>query len=174
MPNSHPPDEFVQLWTANSRRVQAFIFTLLPRWADADEILQETSLTLWRKFAEFQPGSDFTAWACRVAYLKVQEARRRHQRSPVPFSDAFVSTIERTLAAKLDAVGYRHSALLDCLQKLAGQNLSLIRRRYFDDASVASLARELNHSESWVYKTLQKTHQLLYDCIEQSRREDGQ
>lgn len=165
-------DEFVRLWTANARRVQAFIFTLLPRWGDAEEILQETSLTLWNKFDEFQPGTDFTAWACRVAYLKVQEARRRQHRDPIPFSDAFVTTVEAALAKKLDVVAPRYTALLDCLQKLSRQNLDLIRRRYFAEATVASLAKDLNHSTSWVYKTLQKVHQSLYDCIEQSQRED--
>lgn len=169
--SSRDSGDFVQLWTASSRRIYAFIFSLLPRWADADEILQETSRTLWEKFDEFQPGTDFTKWACRVAYLKVLEARHQHRRAPLPFSDAFIGAVQGELAEKTETVGLRYAAMLDCLQKLGERDRELIRRRYYAGSTAEGMARDLNRSVPWVYKTLQRIHQALFDCIERARRE---
>ena len=46
---------FLPLFLKNERRLYAYILTLLPRRADADDVLQETSLVLWDKFDETEP-----------------------------------------------------------------------------------------------------------------------
>ncbi len=76
---THPIDveEFVRLLMANERRLLAYILTLLPHVADAQDVLQETSIVLWRKFGEYRPGSDFTAWAYRVAHNMVRNYRAK-------------------------------------------------------------------------------------------------
>jgi len=33
--------------------------------ADADDVLQETNLVLWRKTADFDPAREFMPWAMR-------------------------------------------------------------------------------------------------------------
>ena len=38
---------------------------------DAEEVFQNTSVVLWNKFGEFSAGSNFFAWASRVAYFEV-------------------------------------------------------------------------------------------------------
>ena len=49
------PREFIRLLMENERRIYAYILTLLGNGADAEDVLQETSIILWDKFAEFQP-----------------------------------------------------------------------------------------------------------------------
>lgn len=76
-------DEFVALLTSSQRRLCGFICTLVVDLADAEEVLQETNLTLWQQADRFEPGTDFMAWACRVAHFKVLKWRdaRKRQRS---------------------------------------------------------------------------------------------
>src|SRR5207249_11545384 len=57
---------FLPLFLQNQRRLYAYILTLLPNRADADDVLQEASLVMWDKFDERAPPSDFTAWGCRI------------------------------------------------------------------------------------------------------------
>ena len=64
-------NEFVSLLTASQRRLYAFICTLVIDRTDADEVLQETNLALWEQAERFEAGTDFVAWACRVAHYKV-------------------------------------------------------------------------------------------------------
>ena len=70
---SDPSQDFVALFLAHQARIYAFIVTLLGNRSDADDVLQETGITLFQKFSTFQPGTDFLAWACRVAKNKVMD-----------------------------------------------------------------------------------------------------
>jgi DNA-directed RNA polymerase specialized sigma24 family protein len=78
-------NEFVALLTASQRRLYAFICTLVIDRTDADEVLQETNLALWEQAERFEAGTDFVAWACRVAYykvLKLRDVSKRHRVKP--------------------------------------------------------------------------------------------
>ncbi len=52
-------EQIVGLITRYQRRLQVYIRSLVPNHADADEVLQEVNLFLWRNADEYRPGSDF-------------------------------------------------------------------------------------------------------------------
>src|SRR5215204_4341655 len=89
---------FLRLFLQNQRRIYAYILTLLPNRADADDVLQEASLVLWDKFDDRCPPDDFTAWACRIAYYKVLDFCKKHQRNRVLFSQEMVERVAETAA----------------------------------------------------------------------------
>lgn len=160
--------EFVALWTASSRQVYSFILSLLPHWADAEEAFQETSRVLWEKFGEFEPGTNFTSWACRVAYFKVQDVRHKANRGPLAFSDAFMGAVEEELAERQEPADRRYAAMLDCIEKLSERDRDLVRRRYQPQATTKSIAAEQNRTVHAVYKALNRIHAALFDCIERT------
>ena len=75
--NDDPGKAFTRLWVAHSPRIFAYIHALVPNWADAEEVLQETGIVLWEKFHQFDRGSDFGRWACSVAHFEVLKHRKR-------------------------------------------------------------------------------------------------
>src|SRR5262245_35050946 len=77
---------FLRVFLQNERRLYAYILTLLPSRADADDVFQEASLIMWDKFQCEQPPDDFTAWGCRIAYFKVLDFRKKTQRSRLCFN----------------------------------------------------------------------------------------
>src|SRR3954447_23725953 len=81
---------FLRLFLQNERRLYAYILTLLPNRADADDVLQEASLVMWDKFDAEQPPIDFAAWGCRIAYFKVLDFCKKRSRSRVLFSQAML------------------------------------------------------------------------------------
>ena len=172
-PTHDQTTDFVSLWTASSRQVYSFILSLLPHWADADEAFQETSRVLWEKFGEFEPGTDFTSWACRTAYYKVLDVRAHRQRGPLAFSDAFVAAVEEEAAAEQEAISPRHAAMLDCMEKLSESDRQLIYLRYREGATTADSAKKLGRSIDAVYKALNRVHQALFHCIERTVRSEG-
>src|SRR3954447_11434692 len=87
---------FLRLFLQNERRLYAYILTLLPHRADADDVLQEASLVMWDKFRDEQPPDDFAAWGCRIAYFKVLDFRKKCQRSRVLFSQAMLERVAET------------------------------------------------------------------------------
>src|SRR5262245_22061331 len=89
---------FLRLFLQNERRLYAYILTLLPHRADADDVLQEASLVMWDKFDDEHPPADFVAWGCRIAYFKVLDFRKKRQRSRVLFSQATLERLAETAA----------------------------------------------------------------------------
>ena len=65
-----------QLFVRHQGIVKAFILSLQPGFADAEDVLQETFLVVTRRAADFREGTNFVAWACSIARLKLFEARR--------------------------------------------------------------------------------------------------
>jgi hypothetical protein len=57
-----PTAEFLELYSHNYPRLQYYLMSLLPTADDAADVLQETSLVLWRKFAAYETGTNFFAW----------------------------------------------------------------------------------------------------------------
>jgi len=64
-----PSADYIYQVTRAQRALYCFITTLIRRPADAEDVLQETNLVLWRKAAEFISGRDFMPWALRIAQL---------------------------------------------------------------------------------------------------------
>jgi RNA polymerase sigma-70 factor, ECF subfamily len=54
-------EEFARLFSKHDRSIFLLILSLVPNWADAEEVQQETNVKLWQEFDKFQLGSDFGA-----------------------------------------------------------------------------------------------------------------
>ena len=58
-------------------RLYAYILQMLPNRADADDVLQRANLVMWTKREELVEGSNFVAWAARIAYFEVLTCANR-------------------------------------------------------------------------------------------------
>jgi RNA polymerase sigma-70 factor (ECF subfamily) len=166
---------FLRLFLQNERRLYAYILTLLPNRADADDVLQEASLVMWDKFEDDNPPRDFVAWGCRIAYYKVLDFRKKRQRSRVLFSQAILerlaeTAIEQAVALQLDE---RREALGDCMAKLSPRDRDLMTRRFAEGATTQSTAAEVGRSADVVYKALARIRQALFDCVTRTLTAEG-
>ncbi len=133
-------ERFVRDLTENARRIYGYIFALVPNWADADEIFQETSAELWTKYGDYRPGTDFRAWAFRFAYYKVLQFRKAEGKNVLRLSDRFIDAIDRDALAGGDLWKQRHQLLADCYALLRLQDRELLDLRYEPGATTKSVA----------------------------------
>ena len=173
MASSDKVELFVQLITQYQHRVHLFILSLVPNQADAEEILQETNLVLWRKFGDFRPDSDFRAWAFQIAYNKVKGFHERQGRDRLRFGPAILDRLAATAAATPEDPDATLEILNDCKDKLGEMDRDLIERRYEPGATVASVAAAVGRSVAAVYKAVVRVRRKLRDCIETSLRRRG-
>ena len=166
VPQEEKADEFVRELTRSSQHLYTYIFGLVPIWADADEIYQETCTLLWQKYDTFVPGTNFRAWACRVALNKVHEYRRAYAKKPVCFSEAFIADVEQNLVDVAEQDDLRSEALAKCLSKLNPRHRDLIAHYYREGTSVKSIAESLSRTTDSVYKALNRIRASLLDCIQ--------
>lgn len=159
--------QFLRLFLQNERRFYAYVLTLLPNRADADDVLQEASLVMWDKFDDHRPPDDFAAWGCRIAYFKVLDLCKKRHRSRVVFSQAMLERLAETAAEHADALQLdeRREALGGCLAKLRPRDRELLARRFTQDADVTAIAADFGRSADAIYKSLAKIRQALFDCV---------
>ena len=161
-------EPFLALLTASQSSLYAYIVSLLPNRQQADDILQETNIVLWRKADEFQEGTSFVAWACQIAYFNVLSHRRRMARDKHTFGDDLFDYLAERQCERIDAVEDRQQALRRCLQKLPPKQRELIEARYQPGASVRRMADERETTEGALSQSLYRIRATLLDCIKRN------
>jgi RNA polymerase sigma-70 factor (ECF subfamily) len=166
---------FLRLFLQNERRLYAYILTLLPNRADADDALQEASLAMWDKFDEHNPPNDFLAWARRVAYYKVLDHYKTTQRLRARLSRLFLERVSETAAeqAAVLQLDDRREALTGCIEKLPARDRQLLAHRFADGATTQSTSKQVGRSVDAVYKALAKLRQTLFDCVQRTLAREG-
>ena len=151
---------------AAQARLYGYILTLLP-WPDqANDVLQETNLVLWREAAEFPHEGNFQAWACRVAYFQVLTHRRKLHRDRIVFGDAFLEGLAKQLVSGDENAEEERLFLRDCLKELPVDERELIHKRYDMGRSVKAIAIELDESPNSVAVILFRIRQALMKCVQ--------
>jgi RNA polymerase sigma-70 factor, ECF subfamily len=160
--------EFVSLLATHDRGVYKYILTLMADPISTQEVYQETSLTLWRKFDEFRPDSNFLAWACRVAYFEVLKFRKRARRDRHRFSDDLMHILAEELSASEEILQARRVALPGCMERLPPNDRELVEQRYAGQETILELARRTGRPANTLYKALERIRGALMKCIEET------
>jgi RNA polymerase sigma-70 factor (ECF subfamily) len=166
-------DEFITQLTAAQTSLWAYVFSLLPDHGAAQDVLQETNLTLWRKAADFKSGTSFLAWACQVAYFHVLSHRRRARRDRLVFDEEVLAYLAERQADRAAELADRMVALRGCLDKLPTHSRQLLEKRYTPGASVTELAEDDGRSVAALSQVLYRIREKLLQCIETARAAGG-
>ncbi len=159
-------DEFARLFGRHARRIYSYILTLIPHWADAEDVFQETSTIIWEKLDQFVPGTNFRAWACKVAYYRAVWFRQRRKKADVPFGEEFFRLVSVEIDSQADVLEDRHAALAGCVERLPERDRMLIDRSYAPGMTIKQAALELGRSPETAYKALKRIHRELFECVE--------
>ena len=122
--------EFSRLYESCAAWLYSYLLSLLRRPDDADEVLQETAQVCWEKFDQYRPGTEFRAWACRIAHFKALKFRQQRNKAPLAFSDLFFEVVDEEAIVMADTLDARLRFLDDCTQKLPASDRKLVRLRY--------------------------------------------
>ena len=157
--------EFLKLFTRHQHQIQSYIVAMVGNWNDADDVMQETSVALWDHFSEFEPGTNFRAWACRVAHFRVLRYRQKCGRDRHVFNDELVEELRHTLTEELPMMDPRRDALEICLKGLTPKDRELLENCYSRDHKIVEVAALLKRPAKSLYKALERIRRSLYQCI---------
>jgi RNA polymerase sigma-70 factor (ECF subfamily) len=147
-------------------RLRGFVRCLLLRSGDVDDVLQEINAVLWEKADEFQPGTDFWAWASQIARFKVLNHVRKLGRERLVFDDAVLKQLAEVAASKLEQLDQRRAALEHCLQELPPPQRQLIDLRYTAGQTIELIGESIGRPAGSVRQTLYRIRAALQACIE--------
>ncbi len=156
---------FVRLFTRHQRPLFLYLLARISNPVEAEEILQEANIIIWRKFAQFTPGTNFLAWAMQIAKYELLKYRERHQRDKLQFSETFIEQLAEEEVEDATHWESRRQALMDCLGKLRAKDRELIERRYRPGENGLSLAEFLERPVNSVYQFLGRIRRTLLECI---------
>lgn len=166
-PQTSGHEQFVRLLSAHDRELRRYILTLLPDRSAADDVMQETSIALWRKLDEYQDDLPFLNWACRFAYYEVLKHRKRQQVRNRRFCEATFEAIAKERVDEQEHLEARRGALEECLSEISESDRELVGLRYATGATVAELAQEIEQSAKRLYRELERIRRYLLHCVRQ-------
>jgi RNA polymerase sigma-70 factor (ECF subfamily) len=165
--------QFVQLLNEHKGRVFRYIYCLVRSLQDAEDVFQQTAITLWDKFEEFEPGTKFCTWACSIARYKALRYLETKGRQRLVFSEDLMSE----LVENDDCLPELHSARLDalakCREKLSQADQRLLATCYGEERSILEAAAKIGRPVGSVYDSLSRIRRALYYCIEQVLAREG-
>jgi len=174
-PETKPTDQQIalvqMLFVQHTAALRGFVHALMPDFARADDIVQETFLTVTRKAGDFEPGTNFLGWACSIARFKVMEAGRKAQRSTTLSPDIIESLCACEPEPEASDERLRH--LSECLKKLAPQARQAVEMRYQLAHKPAEIARRLGWGAESVYVALSRARALLRECVARKLAEEA-
>ncbi len=158
---------FVELTTRNQNRLYRFILALVPNHSQAEELHQQTILTLWEKWETYESDSPFLPWAFGIARNHVFNHRRKVVRRgvPVPLTEKVVNRIADYECQNFDVLDKRREALFDCVRELSKEQQQIINAYYAEGRSAMSIAESTGHTMESIYKTMQRLRRALFGCV---------
>lgn len=158
-------EQFVAELTGNQNRLYAYILSLLGDPGVAEDVLQATNLVLWKKSADWQPGSSFIAWARTVAHYEVMTWRKQAARDRLVFSERTLDLIDDEQRTESAQFPEREGALIDCLGELSGRQRKLLDLRYAHGSSVQAIAQQTGSEPNAIAQALFRARQALAKCM---------
>jgi RNA polymerase sigma-70 factor (ECF subfamily) len=158
--------DFALLWAKSFPRVRVFVLMCVPKYHDAEDIIQETAVAAASDFEHYDRQRSFTAWVLGIARNRVL----RHWRTEGTTRQILLDdeTLERVEAAfsKFDLHADRTKEALEaCLGSLAPRARNLVVHRYVQGLNIEQLAGRMGITVKSVYTKLYRVRQSLAECI---------
>ena len=157
--------EFAEYLRQDQTRLYGYIHSLVRDLNDADDLFQQTTLVLWKKFGEFDPQGNFFAWACGIARFEIANFLRGRCRQRLYFSDELNLLLIEAQTEASEELEDRRATLAACIEALRQRDRELLVECYGDVATVPQVADRRGRSPQSVYNSLRRIRRALFECV---------
>lgn len=172
MSSTDDRERFLALLGDHEAQLMGFLCAIAPNYQDAEDLLQQTVLTMWQKFDEFEPGTSFVAWGRQIARFKAMNLLKSRRLTPL---DSEVIDLLSVTHAEQDSEERlaRRRALAGCLEKLPPDDRKLVEVAYGGAQSIKGFATKLGRSAGGVYNSLARIRAALLHCVQATLAKEG-
>lgn len=172
--NHQVSDEaFARLLAQYRKPLFRFIYCLVQSMHDAEDLFQQVTITLWDRFEEFEPDTDFFSWACAVAKNRALNYFKARGRRRIYFSSELIDEIAERERLQSEYYEARLQSLAHCRKKLSRADQELLAACYESGCSMRVAAEKIGRPVGSVYTSLTRIRQALYRCIERALAGEG-
>ncbi|MDA8745221.1 sigma-70 family RNA polymerase sigma factor [Rubripirellula amarantea] len=160
-------ERFLSLFIRHERELAGLARVMVPSWDAADDVLQESSVVMWRKIDQLQADEEFLNWAKVIVRFEALKHRRKLSRDRLVLSDELVSLIaSEDIEQPCEHVADRRSAVQECLSEFSFEHRQLLLSPYRYTGGAAELAEQTGVSANSVYKKLGRLRSKLRSCVD--------
>jgi len=162
-----PESDFLRLFVKHEQALMAFARVILPTWESVDEVMQESSVVMWKKLSQLDLADNFLPWAKMIVRFEALRLRRDHARDRHVFGDAVIELLANE-AAQMDEDVWEQEreALSGCLAQMAAHHRELVLAPYASEGRVTRLAEESGRTINSLYKLLGRLREKLAQCVQ--------
>lgn len=165
--------EFERLLARHEQDLTALVFSMVPNWADTDDLVQRTRIVLWQKFSDYRPGTSFRRWAFQIARFEVRNHWRTKKTSQGNFDEALLDSLAATRDSMEPGLEMRRARLESCIAELRASDRQIIRFCYGPNATTAKeAALRLSRPVNTIYKALNRIRRTLVECVQRNSAEE--
>ena len=168
--NTDHNELFIRLLAENERSLTRYVMSVMPSIADAEDILQESKLVMWREFSSFSEGTNFNAWARKIIFYRILYFRRTKAKEAqrYVFSDAFYEMLDKDYEQNIDSREKNFASLQKCINKLQQPHRQMVLMRYHQGESIEDLSSKIGRTVAACYKTLSRIRLNLKKCMQKA------
>ena len=152
----------------NQLALTAFFASVVRSYHLAEDIFQEVCIAAISHDGGFESDPHLLNWARLAGRNRAIDALRarngKYDGLPEDLLDRLSEAIHQS---SLPIHGLKQDALRDCLQVLTPNNREILRLRYFEGKTSASIAERLERKVTTVYQSIARIHKQLGECVEQ-------
>ena len=156
------------LFVRHEPAIHSFLTSLLANLDDAEVVMQETSMAMWKKFDQFETGTSFRNWAFQIAQFEAMNFRRKRQRDRHFFSDELVQLLADDAARHAAQLEEERRVLAHCVAKLDSGDRGLLSGCYREGSTIKEYAQRVGRTPNAVRKHLAKVRTALSMCVRQT------
>ena len=153
-----------RFWMEAQPSVLAYINAAVPRFHDAEDLLQQVAEDVAGRFDCYDVSRSFVAWVLGIARFKIVDYYRGHK-DVVHLSDQALAALADAQCRQVDRIRPMHVALETCIDSLAPRARGILRLRYEQDLSSPEIACQLGSTAKSIRVTLTHIRRQLADCI---------
>ena len=153
--------------------VHSFLTSLLANLDDAEVVMQETSMAMWKKFHQFETGTNFRNWAFQIARFEAMNFRRKRQRDRHLFSNELVQLLADDAAKHAAALEEERRVLAHCVAKLDPGDRGVLCGCYQEDSTIKEYAESIGRTPNAVRKHVARIRTTLSLCVQRTLELEG-
>lgn len=166
-------NEFICDLTRYQDRLFAYILTMIGSTEDARDVLQDVNQCILKKVDKYNEGTNFLAWARKIAYFEIQAYWRNKGRSRFHFNVELLEHVSEEAIEVIDRYDERLSALRICIEKLPEDKRKLLAQRYQKSLAIKDVAKSWKRSSKAIVMLLSRVRLQLFDCIQKRIAENN-
>ena len=156
-------EAFDQLMEAYAPRAYRLAFAIVGNESDAEDVVQEAFVTIYRKLRNLREESSFNSWLSRIVATRAHDLLRQRRREKKSFESQVTQTRLGQGPSSVPAPESEGTSLdlRQAIDRLPELHRLVILLRYGEEASIEEIAQTLKRPEGTIRRMLSEAYRML-------------